>query len=520
MANTRLDAAQTIAAFGLLYNRMTGLGTGRSKAEYTEINPEVRTLDEHELSGLYRKSGVIQRAVNLYPQDGKQAWCKLNFASSSVTPEEVLKYADGLGLRDALAKASLYSRWFGDGYIFMGVADGQDPQQPLNTERIKSVRWLKVYSRWEVRPMRPLSRRWEDLEYYEILQTGDDLLDKERIWHKSRVLRITGVELDRTGLWENWGANDSVIQQMYESFCNYYPALQAMSIMVQDHRLRKKGITNLAGTDKNDLVAMAVSNDLTRSVARTEFYDKELEELDNLTNTYGGLKEVAEKLEEAWASDTDISRVILFNQLGKTNLTSGEAFRFARLDHAYRLNSWQENKQRQPLTTAFELIMLAADSPTKGRMLDGWTLTFPLNYRMTPEEELGVQKLATERDEKNINLGLYDAQIARRQYTGAEYDHNITFDEGDEKRLNKVDEKKLEEKLNPPEPVAQPMPPRKDSVIPVEIVESTRAALELVEKNNVRVDAKYLEVAKAIIDGSVDFEAWRRLLNEIQVAGE
>ncbi|MBW4666480.1 MAG: DUF1073 domain-containing protein [Cyanomargarita calcarea GSE-NOS-MK-12-04C] len=496
--NVRLDSAKLAGAFGsLLYNRMTGLGGSRDKSQYTEINPAVRPLTEDELSGLYRKSGVIQRAVSLYPLDAKQAWCKLNFgkASNSLSPEDLMKYAKKLKLKEAITEASLFSRWFGDGYVLMGIADGGDPMEEVNRDRIKSIRWLKVYSRWEIRPARPLSRRWSDVEFYEIITMTDDLPDNARIWHSSRVLRLSGVRLDRTGLWSNNGSHDSIIQPMYESFCAYYPGIQSLSIMVQDHRLRKFGVKNLATVENKDyLVERALTNDLTRSTARMEMYDLDNEAIDNLENKYQGVDKAIEKLEEAWSSDTDVSRVLLFNQLGKTNLTSGEAFKFSRLDHAYRLNSWQENTQRSPLETAFELIMLAADSPTKGRIVDGWSLTFPLNYRMTPEEELGVQKLASERDEKYINLGVYDAAIARKQFESAEFDYNIT----------------LEGETIAPPPNKQPIPQQKtDSAIPDEIVENCRIALAAVDNGNVRCDAKYIDIARAIVAGNVDFDEWR-----------
>ncbi len=514
---TRLDSSSLANAFGgLLANRMTGLGTARDKGQYTEANPDVYPLDEQELSGLYRKSGVIQRAVSLYPLDAMQAWCKLNFSKSGVLPDDIFKYAKRLGLREAIAEASLYSRWFGEGYVLMGVADGGKPEEEINREGIKSIRWLKVYSRWEVRPVRPTSRRWSDVSMYEII--ADDLPEEARYWHKDRVLRISGVKLDRTGLWQNSGSHDPIIQSMYESFCAYYPGLQSVSVMVQDHRLRKFGVTNLADANKNELYDRVLTNDITRSTARSEIYDKDLESIDNLTNNYGGLDKVVEILENAWSSDTDIARVILFNQMGKAHLTSGDAFKFSRLDHAYRLNSWQENTQRSPLETAFELIMLAADSPTKGQIVDGYELAFPLNYRMTPEEELTVQKLAAERDEKYTAMGAYDASVIRRQFQGAEFDYNITFEPEDEKRLIQVDESKREAVINltPPPTAALPPTQRKDSIIPDEIVENCRIALAAVDSGNVRCDAKYIDIARAVIAGNVDFDEWRSLLGGLQ----
>jgi|GEM_PF-1913819 phage-related protein (TIGR01555 family) len=426
--NLRIDSYQLARAFGgLLHNRMSGLGTGRDKTQYTEINPFVRSLTEQELSGLYRKSGVLQRAVSIYPQDAKQIWCKLNFANDIILPEQIFNYAKQLGLRDAIALASLYSRWFGDGYILMGIADGNEASEEVDRDRIKSIRWLKVLSRWEMRPIRPSSNRWEDVKMYEFLALS--LPDNARYWHSSRVLRFSGVRLDRYGMAANNGSHDSVIQSMYESFCAYYPGVQSLSIMVQDHRLRMFGVRGLASTNKDELVERAMTNDLTRSTAKVEIYDLDNESISNLTNNYSGIDKAIERLEECWSSDTDVSRVVLFNQLGKTALTSGEAFRFARLDHAYRLNSWQENVQRSPLENFFTLLMRSQDSPTKGKLPDGWSLSFPLNYRMTVEEELTVQKMAGERDEKYIALGVYDAATARRQFEASEFDHNITLEE-------------------------------------------------------------------------------------------
>jgi phage-related protein (TIGR01555 family) len=497
-----LDSVKLMSAFsGLLANRQTGLGTSRSKSEYTEINPFVAPLQREHLTGLYRKSGVIRRAVSLYPQDAKQVGFKLNLTDAKVTPESLEKYVEKLGLKAAITSASRFSRWFGDGYILMGIADGGQPWEEVKRDRIRSIRWLKVFSRWEIHPVRPLSRRWEDLTHYEI---RSDLPEDARLWHKSRVLRIPGVELDNDSLSENNGANDSIIQSMFESFCAYYPGLQSTSIMVQDHRLRKLGITGLAETNKDELYDRVVTNDLLRSVARTEIYDKDLEDIDNLTNSYSGLKDVLEILQDAWANDTDISRVILFNQLGKTNLTSGEAFKFSRLDHAYRLNSWQGNHQLEPITEFMELAMLAQDSPTRGELIEGLGVSFPLNYQPTEEEMLIIQKLAAERDEKNIALKLYDGIIARRQYSGAKFDHNITFEEGDEERLLKLAESEQQQ------PQAQPptQQPRTDSSIPEEIRRTILSAIVQAQSQGIRLDSKYLKMAQAILDGTVSLDEW------------
>lgn len=453
----RNDATELARAFtSVLFNPKTGMGTARDKTQYSAVNTVVLSLTRMELSALYRKSGIIQRAVNTYPADGAQGWVKLNFGSAkNVKPSDVEQYFRdrNLKIKQAFYKASLYSRWHGDGFILLGIADGKKTEDEVEKSNIYSIRGFKPVSRWQLRPEVDKSFLGDrsDPEYYTLNVSRDTLqrfqeegLDGVK-WHKSRVIRIMGTPLDEEGLNETGGFNDSIIQSMFDSFCAYTPGMQSASIMIQDHRVRKYGIKGLANlisgqqsatvsTNQNGkdtmqaLIERMVANDLARSVARSEVFDPDTETLDNLTNDYGGVEGILSKLLEAWAMDTDMSRLILYNLLGSNGLASGEAFKFARLDHAYRLNSWMENKWRDSLEYIYELAMLAQDSFSRGAIVDGWSIEIPILYKMTPEEKLALQEQAARRDSSYISLGVYSPRVAAQQFASPDFDPNILLD--------------------------------------------------------------------------------------------
>lgn len=421
----------------LLSNRVTGLGTGRDKTQYAEVNTAIYPLNSAEISSLYRKSGVIQRAINTYPKDSMQAGWKLDFGSDGdeVNPEELEKYfrkLQGWKLKKAIQRAAFYSRMHGDGFIIMGVADGENPDEPLDLEKVRSLRWLLPLSKKNINPVGD----WRNPEYFELVQMGAN--DGLR-FHNSRVARIVGVELDDYELERNGGFNDSIVQCFWSSFCAYYPGLQSASIMVQDHRLRLMKIKDLLKRLEDDedsnssenqraLMNRILVNDMARSVARTEVVDQEREELTNLTNQYNGVDKIIEQLKDAWASDADMSRIQLFNLIGVSGLQSGEAFKMARLDHAYRLNSWMVSQLEEPLTKIYEVAITADDSPIDNDY-DDWSIKFPLLYKMTPIEEMEYQSMAADRDEKYMGMGVFQAEEVRQQFYGTEPNFNIILDE-------------------------------------------------------------------------------------------
>lgn len=480
----RLDIGTlTRGFFGILQNQKTGLGTARDKTQHSEINLEIRCLVEKELSTLYRKSGVIQRAVRTYPEDAEQVWVELNLGTSNVKQEDLEEYLSRdryleifnqerkgadvgrrpLGLREVMFRASLEGRWHGDGFGLIFVADGRETKEPIDERNIGSIRGFKFIPRYEIQPWRRAGYAIYEPEYYELLVYDPD--EKQQIkeslntrlnnavdgrfWHHSRVIRIPGVELDREGLIRNNGFNDSIIQSMFESFCCYYPGIQSASIMVQDHRHEKYGIEGLAKLIKDEeeiepgkitnregknlvqaITDRLILNSLSRSVAKATLFDPKTETWEIDTNQYGGLPETIDKLLEAWTMNTDMSRLLLFNQLGSMGLVSGEAFRFSRQDHAYRLKSWMQRRWRSPLEQVYRLAMLAKDSPAKGKVIKGWKIEFPFSYEMTREEELQEQQLAAQRDTSYIGLGVYSAGEARKQFEGPKFNPNIVLEPG------------------------------------------------------------------------------------------
>lgn len=465
----RLDAESanlTRAFAGILTNSQTGLGTSRDKSQYTQVNPVVRSLTERELSGLYRKSGVIQRAVSTYPYDANQSWVSLELGTSNLKNEDFDSYFSSermpVTLRSAITDAGVQSRWHGDGFILIFVADGRETWEPIDFNRIGSIRSFLVVNKYEIFPIIKNARTRKNPEFYQLLML-DEKLDKDlkdefeikntSYWHRDRVIRIPGVELDTEGLSVNNGYNDSIIQSMYESFCAYYPGIQASSIMVQDHRRQKYGIKNLAEladkrrkekagsgekTNQNGqdfieaIQERLVANAIAQSVAKATVFDSETETWEQDSNEYGGLDGIIDKLLESWTMNTDMSRLILYNLLGSNGLASGEAFKFARLDHGYRLNSWMERKLRSPIEYIYKLGMLAKDSPSKGKIIDGWAINIPILYKMTEEEKLTLQEQAARRDTSYIGLGVVSAKECRKQFETANFHPAIVLEPGAE----------------------------------------------------------------------------------------
>ena len=180
----RLDSIGLINAFGNIGNSFTGIGTDRAKVNNISIS-KGRRLSRSQLEILFGDE-LLRKVVCLFPENAVKAWFGLSIPNNKLgdnTSELILKYIDSLGDRedqtkaesqselygakDAFLIAAILARQFGKSYILIGIDDGQELDQPVNKNSIKSVRWLQVLEEWELRPFIS-TIRMRSPNYYEL----------------------------------------------------------------------------------------------------------------------------------------------------------------------------------------------------------------------------------------------------------------------------------------------------------------------------------------------------------------
>lgn len=425
----RFDSSGIMRVLGGLKNTQTGLGTARDKAATVTITPTER-LSVEECQILCRDNGLLDTMVICYPEDAGKTWANLSLAEKSQTfdAEGLWKYlmiSDKVGginndcrnLKDYFVKASTLARRFGDCYLILAVADGQNQDQPINWESIESFVGVGISRQVSIEG--------------DLYRIGDVL------WHPDRVLRFCGSKLyDTNG--ELMPDSDSILQNVFTAYSRWEMGNIAGASMLADYNFLLIGIKGLGQALRDDVVksnsmgfqallSRLLSVDMNRSVARSVAHDLDNEKIEMVNRTWAGAKDILESLEKALSASTDIPRWRMFNEMTGGGLSNNiNTAHLAKADWHDRVNSYKEKNWRSPLEYILKIAMSAKDSPTGGVIVDA-SVNFPPGSYTSDLEKIQVEQQAANRSKTLINAGIITAEEARGCYSDNEFTPNITL---------------------------------------------------------------------------------------------
>lgn len=456
----RLDNAAlvgTFRQFAAISNSQAGFGTSRSKSSWVRPSVELVRLTRQELQALPRKDAILARAIELFPRDARSAWLRIAFGKSAEGPAALERYLFNLGSRRreglteeerraalltpqaAFERAAVWARQYGDAFVLIGVADGRAPSQPIDWANVRSLRRLAVLDRYQVRP-----RYWlgsaSDPEHYEIIGGPGEPGAPAGLWHRDRVLRFPGKELDDSSLRSNGGYHDSILQSLFFAWAQWMQGLQSSAEMLVDYDqaiFKSAALAEQLGEDfaaqneleRNAILERLLAFDLMRSTARVAAIDKELEEFEYVHRNYSGAQEIQRNLQEAFIAVTGIPRSKLLGQLPSSGISTANTAGLAeRYEWGWRLADWSARNYLPHYQRLVEIAIAAADSPLAGEP-DDWRIEVGETMQYTLTERQEQRKLAAETDEKNIAARIYTNLEARGRYAGAEWSSEIILDE-------------------------------------------------------------------------------------------
>ena len=272
-------------------NKNTGLGTTRDKSITADIGYSPR-LYKHEIDQLFSNSKIIRRLVEYYPKACQKAWVEMKVTNGEADLNLLTEYFKGFkhkkgrkSLRQAFKTASILARKHGDAFILLGVADGLNPEEPIDYNRIQSIEWLKILECDDVTPDRSSTslKSYEDPEHYFVWNSDQDIQNK---WHWSRVLHFKGAE--KYSEYEDY-RNDSVIQGFYESFRAWMTGNMSSSAMLADysqgvHKMKGLGqgleddIRNGTNTFQQQVLQRLLTIEMSRSITKAPIIDMDEED--------------------------------------------------------------------------------------------------------------------------------------------------------------------------------------------------------------------------------------------------
>lgn len=372
-----VDALAQYAGAGPIANKTTGVGV-QGGGMGGSINPVYR-LPIILLDELYRGSTLIQKIVNLLPADATKKWGELTVSGDDEVPEniqtEYTDYEDRLELKKLFRYASQQARHHGNHYIVLGIDDGRLWNEPVDTERIRTIAWARDLSCEDLLPDPGFYGEYRDPEHYQFSLNQRSWPDEElpRQIHKDRILKFCGVSLPESALEHTQGYDDSVLQAVYFAFSQFIQALGASSSMVADFSVFTYALEGLsamlsaqddAGKEQAQqaLLTRFRAIDMGKSVTKGLMHDATNEKVDFINRTYSGVDNIVNALLDMLVTESGYPRSKLVGNSEKGLFSeSGESDRYA---WAELVETHQADCLEPNLTKVQEYIFAAVDGPT------------------------------------------------------------------------------------------------------------------------------------------------------------
>jgi phage-related protein (TIGR01555 family) len=431
--------------FGSISNKLSGFGSSRDPNSQTQINPSPR-FSEKQLENLFRTSRVIEKAVLTIPYDATVKPPQLEIDNDLKLAEQIeveIRKFDFLKLAmDAWERGRLY----GEGYLVLDVNDGNDYNEPLDFNKIRSIDNIKVSDCTEILPYNVSIRG--NFEYYQIinhehLYSQDKIMNSFSFIHKSRVIKFPGKPLFGEMLVDNDGHSDSIVVGLFNEFVSWYTSLNSGSNMLASHSLftyRMKGLRQLTKTqDREGLYNRFSTLMQGMSSLKGLVLDADGEDAEFINRNYGGVQEIISELKENLASASGLPYTLLWGTpTGGAFSESGASDRY---EHARNITQ-QQNRILRPALNYFTKILFAI-----GKKQDvDFEWHFPSVLQLTDKEQAELQKLYAEADQIRLrDKILHPMEIRQSRYGQPELGANIETQEEYEEELNLELEQKREQ---------------------------------------------------------------------------
>jgi len=427
-------------------NVVTGLGLSRDKRLGMQFQGAPGVSHQKELlEGLYHGDDLVGRIIDLIPQEMYRAWIDMTAGGGDVATEAetagmILQELDALGAQRAFTEAEVWARLYGGAVILMGVDDGQEPQEPVNVELVKSVGWLTVMDRFDVEVntvyLDPFEDKFGLPETYR-LSGGTDVRGTNEasdslgaVIHESRCIRFDGVRTSRRKRRSNNGWGDSVLERYIDVIRDFQGASGGMMHLLTDFSqavFKIKGLAKALASDKDNLVIKRLQMlDVARSMVRAVPLDADAEEFERAGAGVAGLGEVYDRMMMRLSAATGIPVTLLFGRSPAGMNATGESD--IRLFYDY-IASLQETQTRPRLEYLIELMLNADDGPTGGNAPESWNFEFNPLWQESAKEKAETRRLISVADTNYVNTGVLTAdEVAESRFGGETYSPETMLD--------------------------------------------------------------------------------------------
>ena len=470
MAEEELNEFENVMRFdgalpSIFQNAYTGQGTYRDRSQFTEIR-QGRRLNQPEIDTLYEHHWMVQNLIDILPDECTREWIVYQVGGDDGDPKiarDFIKYQDKLvdDIGDEISVVDIFNealrdeRRTGGAIIYMDIDDGREPWEPVDENKIKTINYLQEFDRYAVTPEYlpskdkdniAFSRRINDKglswdmskpTHYRLNWIGE--INNLGLIHRSRVLRFGGaIKLSYKARQNNQGWGISVAQSFIAPLQRYNSAVSVIAALVPE-LIRKtwkiEGLwQKIAGGKEEEIRKRVAEGMMLESVHRRSVIDKDKEELEESSlNLEGAYKAVEVALDECVAA-SNLPRTYLLgvSPAGKLGVSGGSE----QTDMLKTTSQYQKRHITRPLNRLHNILWLAKDSPTKGKIPDDFRWRYVNPYPMSEKEKADLFSLYAGAFSGYISSQvLMPDEVAQSVFGGAEPQYNIALNVAKRKEM-------------------------------------------------------------------------------------
>lgn len=345
-----------------LINSVAGLGDSRDKRSYNDWGTVIQ-LDRERASAMVRSNWLAANIVKVRAEDMTRAWVDVQWdgKKDDMSRQQAIDDADTyFGFRKRFRDGLDWARMYGGSAGILMLNGNDDLEEPIDIDTLPQgcLRGVEWFDRWLLGPQ-DLQQSFMDYgpEFFTPRFYSIGSIDAPARVHRSRMIFIDGVRLDKMKWLANGMWHDSVLQVCMEAIKDYAATMAGLATMFFESNvdvMMVKGLANLLSQPQGEAkiykrfsVAQTV-----KSMNRMLMMDAD-DRYEKKGNNFTGLAGIVDKFETAICAAARSTRTKLLGEsAGGLNATGqGEE-----QDNDKVVAAEQETVCREPITKWYKVV--------------------------------------------------------------------------------------------------------------------------------------------------------------------
>ena len=407
-------------------NLLTGLGVS-GKDKRMGLEAEWSRMDQSTAESTYAVDDIAATVVDLLPDEAFREGFKLKNIDKDVE-SKIHEQFERLEAFEKMNEAWKLARIYGGAGVLMIVDDGLDLSEPLQIEKVRSIKNLVVFNRWEL----VASYIQRDITMpdfgmpisYRVSPQSTASTFYQEI-HASRILRFDGTKLTRRQFVANnyWG--DSILTRLLNALKNYNSVHDSAASALQDFNVDVFKLKNLAelvasGQESQIKTRIDIAN-LSKSVNRAMLIDLD-ETYETKSRPLTGVTDILNKADERLTAASRTPHTLLLGQSPSGMNATGNSEE--RNWYNY-VRSQQELVLKKKLNLLFQLI----EKTIGVEFTKTFSWEFKPLWQETEKQKAETRLIQAQTDRIYLDTGVLDAtEVAASRFGGEDYSLETQLD--------------------------------------------------------------------------------------------